>query len=294
MNVGLMILGHAAGTEPAAIRTIVTHAERLNFATVYADEHVVLIEDHKSRFPYSADGMPPGTVRDPMLNPFVTLGFAAALTSRIRLATGICLVPQHNPFVLAKEVATLDRLCGGRFSLGVGIGWLEEASEAIGVPWKHRGRRACEYIEAMRVLWSDKPGTFKGEFMHFENVCCFPKPMWGAKLPIFFGGQSEPALRRVARYGNGWFGFDFTPPEAAEKLGKLREMLGEYGRTIGEIEIVIAPKNRKPTLDELKQWRDLGVSELVTGPWGQRTEREHIERLEDLARRWIDPIAALG
>ena len=294
MKVGLMILGHAAGTEPGAIRTIVTHAERLNFATIYADEHIVLIDGHRSRFPYSPDGNPPGTMFEPMLNPFVTLGFAAALTNRIRLATGICLVPQHNPVVLAKEVATLDRLCGGRFALGVGVGWLAEASEAIGVPWENRGRRACEYIEAMRALWRDERSSFRGEFVNFRNVCCFPKPVTGARLPIIFGGESLPALKRVARYGNGWFGFNYSPSEAAAKIKKLEELLAIAGRKIDEIEIVIAPRNRRPTLDELRQWRDLGVSELVTGPWGQRSEREHIERLEDMARRWVEPVAGLG
>ena len=157
MKIGISSIGFGTLAAPALIRTLVTNAERLNFSTVWAPEHVVLLDRYTSKYPYSTDGsgqfLAPTEI--PIGDPFPTLTYAAACTSRIRLATGICLVPEHNPLVLAKTVATVDYLSGGRFILGVGIGWLAEEFQALGIPFERRAQRTREYIEAMRCLWGE-------------------------------------------------------------------------------------------------------------------------------------------
>src|SRR5215467_7689998 len=189
MKTGLFALGIGTAVQPAIVRTTAECAERAGFSTLWVGEHVVLFDRHESKYPYSAGGNFPLPADADWLDPFITLTFAAAVTSRIRLATGICLVPEHNPLVLAKEVASLDRLSGGRFALGVGIGWSAEEFAALGIPFERRAQRTREYIEAMRLLWSDGAASFHGEFVNFDAARSSPKPVRGAKLPIIFGGE---------------------------------------------------------------------------------------------------------
>src|ERR1700691_6373604 len=236
MKVGYFAVGIGPFVDPAVIKLIATTTERLGFSTLWAPEHVVLLAEFSSRYPYSA-GEFPMPLETPINDPFTTLSFAAAVTSKIRLATGICLVPEHNPVILAKITATLDFLSGGRFILGTGIGWLEEEFEAIGVPWEHRGRRTREYIAAMRKLWGEEVSSHKGEFVSFEGVRSNPKPSRGAELPVWFGGESAPALRRVAAYGNGWCGFNLTPDEAAAKIKTIQKLLKANGRKRSDVEL---------------------------------------------------------
>jgi probable F420-dependent oxidoreductase len=229
----------------------------------------------------------------PIADPFVTLGYAAAYTSRIKLATGICLVPEHNPVVLGKVVATLDQLAGGRFVLGAGVGWLEEEFHAIGVPWERRGERTRECIEAMRCLWRDANSTYHGEYVKFENVRSYPKPVRG-EVPVWFGGESGPALKRVAEYGNGWCGFNLTPDEAAAKLKRIDELLRAAGRKRSDLYLALSPYTKPITRDDLKRYRDLGVEELALVNFSPpTTERELVTQMEQTARDWVEPAAKI-
>jgi probable F420-dependent oxidoreductase len=294
MNVGLISIGIGAGTDAESIRTIATNAERLGFATLWAPEHVVLIEGYKSRYPYSPGGEVMGRLDSPLLDPWVGLGYAAAFTRRVRLATGVCLVPEHNPLALAKAIATVDHLSGGRVVVGIGIGWLEEEFQAMGIPWERRADRTRDYVAAMRRLWGDDISTFSGEFARFGNVRSFPKPVRGGKLPVVVGGNTMPALRRVAEYGDGWFGLNLTPEQTAEKLGKLSGLLAARNRKLDDLEIIIGPASHQPTPDDFRKFHDLGVKELVLPPFGPRAQPEMIKRLEEIARRWVEPAAAAG
>ncbi len=294
MKVGFIGVGIGAGTDAESIKTLAIHAERLGFATLWAPEHVVLVEGYKSRYPYSQSGEVMGHLDSPLLSPWVGLTYAAAFTKRVRLATGVCLVPEHNPLTLAKEIATVDHLSGGRVIIGIGIGWLEEEFQAMGIPWERRADRTRDYVAAMRRLWGDEVSAFSGEFARFSNVRSFPKPVAGERLPVVVGGNTLPALRRVAEYGNGWFGLNLTPEQTAEKLNRLREFLAAKNRKLDELEIFIGPASHQPTADDFRKFHDLGVSELVLPPFGRRGEAEMIKRLEDIARRWVEPAAASG
>ena len=294
MKVGLfaVVSGRVGGM--AVMKAFAENAERVGFATLWAPEHVVLLDSYASRYPYRDDGTLPAPTDAPIADPFLTLCTMASVTRKIRLATGICLVPEHNPLVLAKVVATLDSLCEGRFVLGVGVGWLEEEFRALGIPWERRAQRTREYIEAMRRLWGDPLSSYKGEFVNFENVRSFPKPMRGADLPVFFGGESGPALRRVAEYGNGWCGFNLDPGEAADKIRHIESLLKSNGRKRSDVELAVSPYTKPITPDDLARYRDAGVDEVViVNMRAPRTPEEAAKGIEDAARKWIDAAAKL-
>jgi probable F420-dependent oxidoreductase len=294
MKIGIFAMGTNRMAGGALLRSLAANAERLGVATLWVPEHVVLIDQYASKYPYSQDGQLPAPTDAPILDPFLALMCMASATSKIRLATGICLVPEHNPLVLAKVTATLDYLSGGRFALGVGIGWLEEEFVAMGIPWEHRAKRTREYIEAMRKLWGEDPSSYSGEYVNFKNVRSNPKPVQGAKLPVIFGGESAPALRRVAEYGNGWCGFNLTPDEAAAKIRKIEELLKANGRKRSDIEIAVSPYSKPITKDDLKRYRDAGADEVVLiNLRPPRAEGENLADLEKIAREWVEPAAAI-
>jgi probable F420-dependent oxidoreductase len=295
MKIGFFAVGIGDSSRPEMITAIATNAERLGFATVWAPEHVVLLEKFASRYPYSGDGRLPVPTTTPLLDPFVALTYAAAHTSRIRLATGICILPERNPLVLAKVAASLDYLSNGRFALGIGIGWLEEEFKAIGVPWERRTKRTREYVEAMRNLWGDERSSYQGEFVSFENARSYPKPAQGRKLPILVGGQTEPALKRAAAYGDGWCGFNLTPEDTAQKIKHLRELRKAAGRASENFEFSMSPTAASTPAD-LERYRDAGVDELYLSPALQKPPSDIAElkkMLETFARDWVEPAAKL-
>jgi probable F420-dependent oxidoreductase len=294
MKIGITAVGIGKAARPGTIRAVAQHAERLNIATLWAPEHVVLFDNPASRYPYTDDGRFLAGSTISLLDPFIGLTYAAAYTERLRLATGICLVAEHNPLVLAKVIASLDYLSGGRFALGVGIGWAAEEFAALGIPFERRAQRTCEYIEAMRRLWTDPKSNFDGEFVRFEEVRSFPKPAQGGKVPVIFGGESLPALRRVAKFGNGWFGVNLNPDQAAAKISKLHALLDEQGRNRNEIEIIISPYANQISHEDLRAYHELGVSEFVPFVQLPGDDAKIPEALERVAREWVDPAAKLA
>jgi probable F420-dependent oxidoreductase len=294
MKIGVFSLTLALAKGTALTRAFASTAERLGFSTLWVPEHVVLLDKYSSKYPYSENGVLPAPTTAPIPDPFISLTAMAACTEKIRLATGICLVPEHNPVVLAKVIATLDWLSDGRVALGVGIGWLEEEFTAIGIPWERRAQRTRECIDAMRKLWGDELSSYQGEFVNFKEVRSYPKPAQGARVPIIFGGESAPALRRVAEYGTGWFGFNLLPDEASAKIAKLEQLLRANNRKLTDIELIVSPSGKPITADDLKRYRDAGVSEVVITTIGlPRTPDAAVKMLEEGARKWLEPASKL-
>jgi probable F420-dependent oxidoreductase len=294
MKIGFFAVGIGATVEPDAVRAVVTAAERLGFATVWAPEHVVLIDDHASQYPYSSSGLFPGGAKIPIADPFATLAYAAACTRTIRLGTGICLVPEHNPLILAKTAATLDRLSGGRFIFGAGVGWLAEEFQALGVPFERRGARTREYIDIMRRLWTEETSSHQGEFASFAGVSSYPKPLRASGIPVWFGGESEAALRRVAEYGDGWIGFKVLPDAAGDKIRYIEERLNEMGRRREDVTLAVSPYTDPIVPDDLKRYRDAGVDEVALLLRGRpQGAADIVARLEALARDFVEPAARL-
>ncbi len=204
-------------------------AEGAGFESIWTVEHVIWPADYESAYPYHPSGKMPGRAGTPLPDPLIWLSFVAARTSTIRLATGILILPERNPVVLAKELGTLDDLSGGRFELGIGVGWLKEEFEALGIPWERRGARTDEYVAALRALWSGDEVSFDGEFVSFDNVSSNPKPVGGG-VPITVGGHSKAAARRAGRLGDCFFPGTGTPAELAELFDITRQTAADAGR----------------------------------------------------------------
>lgn len=244
MRYGLHALGIGNGARREIIDGVAPGAEARGFATLWMGEHVVMVDRPTSRYPYAEDGSIPVPADADWLDPLIGLSFAAAVTSRISLATGVLLLPEHQPLVVAKQAASLDLLCGGRLMLGVGIGWSQEELEALGVPFAGRGRRNEEYVAAMRQVWEHDVASFAGETVSFDHVRVNPSPLPRAggprRVPVVLGGNSETALRRVVRYGDGWYGFNLEVAEARRCLARLDELCAEQGRRREELYVAIS------------------------------------------------------
>jgi probable F420-dependent oxidoreductase len=299
MKIGLFSVGASRAAQPEILVHLATKAEEVGFESIFAPEHTVLFpaESYASVYPYSEDGKISGLPRDgavDLLDPFLALTWAAAHTKAIRLGTGICLVPQRNPLITAKEVASLDVLCRGRFIFGVGIGWLREEFRALGVPPEHRAERTREYIQAMKVLWTEDNPQFAGQFCHFPPVKLYPKPVQRPHPPILFGGESEPALRRCVEIGDGWLGFNVSVAEAAQAVQRLRALAAEVGRNFASLDISVSPYSKEPqlTLDTLKRYRDLGVRRVVLMNTTNNPDRIDAT-LEQLGNTLVQPALAL-
>lgn len=270
-------------TSPEFIATVGKAAEERGFYSIWVPEHVVFFREYRSQYPYSKDGRIPGDP-DGVLEPLTALTYLAAHTERIRLGTGICLVPQRNPVYLAKQVADVDFLSGGRVDFGVGVGWLREEFAALGVPWERRGERTREYLAVMRTLWCDEVSSYQGEFYTLPECLQNPKPVQKPHPPIIFGGESEPALRRVAELGHGWFGYNVRPDQLEQLMNKLDALLGRYGRSREDIEIYVTPAVRRPDPDTLDRYRELGVDQVIF-PLLARNTDQLLSRADALAEQ---------
>ena len=218
-----------------------------------------------------------------MLEPFTSLAYLAAVTSRIRLGTGILLVPQRNPVYTAKEAANIDWLSGGRLDLGVGVGWLAEEFRAVGVPWPRRGERTRSYLEVMRRLWCDEVSEYKDEFYELPACRQFPKPVQKPHVPIHFGGESDAALQRTADIGQGWYGFNLEPDGVAERLTRLDRMLAANGRKRSDLVISVSPYLREMSPAKLEAYRRAGADQVILIGFARNREAiaSALEKLAD-------------
>jgi len=265
MQIGIFLPTFGPGNDPEFLRVLAETAEAVGAASLWAPEHVVLVDAYASAYPYSDDGRFP---LDPssggLGDPFTVLAFLAGLTRTIRLGTGICLVPQRNPVYTAKLVANLDVLSAGRVDFGVGIGWLAEEFAALEAPFARRAARTRAYLEVMRRLWTEDVAAYESEFYTLPPVRLAPKPVQRPHPPIVFGGESNAALRRVADLGQGWIGWNVTPDVAAERIEALGRLLDERGRRRADVSLTVSPY-LQPTrdLDAMKRYRDAGVEQVV-------------------------------
>jgi probable F420-dependent oxidoreductase len=253
----------SVGLEPDTALEIATTAEESGFDSVWGGAHVIMPTGIESAYPYSPDGKIPAGPETPIPDPLIWLAYVAAAAPTLRLGTCILILPQRNPLVLAKELATLDQLSGGRVELGIGVGWMKEEFDALGIPWEARGARTDEYVEAMRLLWSGPAVEYHGRFVDFDEVTCCPRPPAGA-IPIIVGGDTERAVSRVARLGNGYFPGTTDPSTLAQLIGNVKSQAEELGRDPDAIEIsaIFAPppENAMAAVEDLAA---IGVDRLM-------------------------------
>jgi len=259
VKLGLFGINTGVCAQPEAAVRVARAAEEAGLESVWTGEHVVLPDPQVPPSP-----APPG---HPMLDPAACLAFLAGQTQRLRLATGIVILPQRNPLLLAKEMASVDVLSGGRLILGVAAGYLEPEFRALGVPFAGRGPRTDEAIDALRAIWTQEKPSFAGAHFRFADVDAHPRPLQQPHPPIVVGGHSPGAFRRAVSRGNGWYGF-FQGLEATDAcLAGLAAAAKEVERpaALGELEISISPP---PGLDadQVRRYQDLGVARLVPVP----------------------------
>jgi probable F420-dependent oxidoreductase len=231
----------AAGVtaDPDWMATFAGHLELCGFESIVVVEHTVLVTRYDSVYPYDSSGRVGLAADCPIPDPLDLLAFLAGHTSRLGLATGVLVLPNHHPVVLAKRAATVDALSGGRLRLCVGVGWLKEELQACGAEFDNRGRRADEQLAVLRALWADQPqgASYHGEFFNFDNVMCYPKPVARENLPIHIGGHSRAAARRAGRFGDGFQPLGVTGPELESLIALMRAEAASAGRDPGALEI---------------------------------------------------------
>ena len=256
--------------------------EELGYNSVWLPEHVVFFPNYRSQYPYESGGGEEVNRTLGVHDPLVLASSIAASTTTLRIGTYVFVVPQRNPIVTARQVASLDQLSGGRFEFGVGVGWAEEEYEALDVPFERRGARMNDYLAAMRVLWSEEElSEYRGEFVEFEPLYCFPKPAQ-RRLPVIVGGNSASTLRRIVKFGDGWAGYSRTHEDIRIFLEQLEEAMTAAGRDMSELSLKVGRRSKGATE---KDWEDdrayideafrLGIDEVVVSP---RIGDENYER----------------
>jgi len=268
MRLGLFGLNSGPCTDPAVATEVARAAEAAGFDSVWAGEHVVLPDPQAPPSPMAP--------QDPILDPLVALCWAAAATSSVRIATGIVILPQRNPVVLAKQVASLDVLSGGRLVLGIGVGYLEPEFRAIGANFAQRGAVTDDYLSAMESLWYSPRPVHHGPFADFEGVDAYPRPVQ-SRIPVVVGGRTPAAYRRAVSRGAGWFGYFLTPEQASDAVAGLRRAAGQVERPaeLGRLELSVTPRGRL-TAQLVAEFAAVGVDRLVLLARGETGTREDV------------------
>lgn len=283
-------------TDPTWAKACVQLLEAEGVESVWMPEHVVMAEDYEPRYEYSDDGRAPVAPTTQMPDPLHWLSFAAAWTEQLRLGTGVLIGPQHSAAVLAKRLATLDALSGGRLIAGIGIGWQKEEYEAVGVPYRDRGRRLDELVDAMRCLWRDDPATFRGEFVSFEKVYCDTKPAQSYGVPLLIGGSSEAAARRAGTRGDGFYPYVISPDDLFRRVETLHRSASEACRTLPDpFPITIWPGSYDPQgtfdLGLIRAYRDAGATRLIAASF--ESGGEDLDSLRRFLREYRERVLAV-
>jgi probable F420-dependent oxidoreductase len=255
------------GATRDALITLAQRVEGLGFDSVWASDHVVVPTRIESRYPYNATGNFPLPATANFLEPLTALAVVAGATQRVQLGTTVLVLPHRHPVLAAKILSTLDHLAPGRVILGAGVGWMREEIEILGAPYDRRGAWTDEAIRIMRACWQNERVSFRGEFFSFPEVGFAPRPPRGS-IPIWIGGHTPRALRRVAELGDGWHAAFASPAVMREGLEKLRAACAKIGRDPKSISVSVrmglpAKRDAAEVLDELKALRDVGVSHVI-------------------------------
>jgi probable F420-dependent oxidoreductase len=268
-------------SSPDVIGGYARAAEDLGIESIWAIEHVVIPADYASRYPYNPEGRI--SIEDEDIpDPLALLAFLAGITTTLVLGTGILILPQRSPVICAKECATVDALSRGRLALGIGVGWLEEESDAVGASFHDRGARTDEAIQVMRTLWRDDEASFSGRFTSFQRAKSNPKPHQVGGVPILVGGHSPAAARRAGRLGDGWFPIGLRGEDFIERREQMRVAAEEAGRDPDTIEITYSGPAKASTIE---RYAAQGVSRYVVPVWGDTLDecRDGLEAAAALA-----------
>jgi probable F420-dependent oxidoreductase len=279
MQIGVFVFATDASADPAVLAK---KAEEVGFASFWVPEHPVIPIKYTSRYPGSADGIIPDAYGR-IVDPFVALARASAVTKTIKLGTGICLIPERNPLLLAKEVATLDRYSNGRFLFGIGAGWLKEETEIMGGDFAHRWTQTKDAIMAMKELWTKDEAEYHGKYYHFPAVRSFPKPAQKPHPPIFLGGTAQNVFKRVVEWGDGWMPVRASVDEIKKGRATIDELAKQAGRDPKTIEVMaFGFPGRFRKREEIDDLARAGVNHVTI--WITTDGEGAVKEIEDLAR----------
>jgi len=291
---------------PEQLRSVAQRAEDLGYDHVWVSDHIVLPKKVDSFYPYAADGVPTFKPDEPYFEPLAALNFIAGCTQRIRLGTHVLIIPYRNPVLTAKMLSTLDVLSGGRVILGAGVGWMEEEFQAMGLDtYKERGAVTDEYLELYKELWTKESPSFQGKYYQISDSGFAPKPVQKPHIPIWIGGHTGPAIRRAAKYGDGWMPIGLRPPaildpeELGGKIARLRKLTVEAGRPEDAVSLTFSTSvvfndaagssrelmqgGPEQIAADLRQYQDLGVANFIVNFQGG-TVPELQENMERFSR----------
>jgi probable F420-dependent oxidoreductase len=289
-----MRFGVPLAVEVAGMCELARRAEAAGCDSVWVPEHLVWPVEIAPRYPYSDSGRPPVAPDVPTYDAWVLLAWIAAHTGHLKLATSVYILPLRDPHVTARAVATLDLVSGGRAMLGAGVGWMAEEFAIAGQTFEDRGGRAAEIAAILRALWSPGSAAHTGRHYRFPAVHFEPKPPQGERLPILFGGESDVALRRAARHGDGWIGMRHTPESAAARVRELAGLRARFGRAEAPFEVTVGVPS---TIDEaaVTAYAEAGVDRICLRPWRPGEDpAPGLERLGELIERAAGHGAAIG
>lgn len=282
MDIGALVV---ATQQSGNIVEIAQLAERSGYDSLWIPEHPVIPAVMKTTFPFTPDGKLPEHYSR-WIDPFIALSMAAAATKRIKIGTGVCLLPERETIITAKAVASIDCLSQGRFLFGVGAGWLREETEMMGSKFGSRWKRTREAVEAMRVLWTEKEASYHGEFVKFDAALCEPKPIQKPYPPALLGAHGPKALERIARTYDGWIPILEGPEELKRDVATLRKLLKDHGRNPESVIIspLVDPGENGLSTDDLKRWRDAGANRVIVFSQAIGNEMAKGRTLELVAR----------
>ena len=287
MEFGAHIFGVGALADPAALAEVARTAEALGYHSVFVADHIIVPRGLESKYPYSQDGSCPYAPEKDWLDPMVALGYLAGQTSTIRLGTSVTVLPMRHPIVTAKQIVSADHLSGGRIIFGAGVGWMREEFDLLGESFHDRGRRMDEYLQLMKVLWTEENPHFEGEYFQVDQCGFAPKSSQQPHVPIWIGGESNAALRRAARLGNGWHSAGTSLADLPDKLRILRAGLDAAGRQDDDFVVSAFPTDRF-TIDLVHQFAAHGVSHMLV-PVFSFNKDTVMQRLEAIASDVIGP-----
>ncbi len=285
MKVGVFPQFGGETSSPEYVARMARGIEERGFNSVWVPDHILVPKVIKSSYPYMQDGSFPVEPTTQGLEPFTVLSFIAANTTKLRLGTGVIVLPQRNAVLTAKQAADLDVLSGGRLDFGIGVGWMADEFDALGMSFDRRGARADDYIRMMQTVWQSHESSYDGEFVKLPPVHQYPKPVQKPHPPFYFGGESKVALRRVARFGH-WFGVDVMPEEVPAKMAMLKEQCDREGRDIKDVKVALCPYANPTDRDTLRRYEDAGIDQVIMAAFvfGQ----DELEAaIDDLAERLI-------
>lgn len=293
MKLGILVPLNPTAT-PEFLHALGTNSERLGFHSLWVGEHVVMVDDYDPNFPVYEDGKMEheNAADNAELDAFTSLAYLAAITDKIRLGTGVIVLPQRNPVYTAKEAANVDWLSNGRLDLGVGLGWQKEEFEAVGASYEKRGGRSRSYIEVMKRLWCDPLSEHHDEFYDLRPCRFYPKPVQTPHPPVIFAGNSKPSFKRVAEQCQGWCAIGANPEQLAPQIADLETALAEANRPRSEVKVYAAPYGHDYDHEMIRQYKEVGVDELILLHFAKSVD-ELESLLNKLAEDHLDFVASL-